>query len=71
MAPEDSNGKENPHEYFRKVDYEYFGSEHLKGVSSKRSELAGMRACGRCLKRAPSSTGTKPGPKSSWRSGRL
>jgi hypothetical protein len=44
MAPEDSNGKENdPHEYFRKVDYEDLGSEHLKGVSSKRSELAGMR----------------------------
>jgi hypothetical protein len=25
------------------VDYEYLGSEHLKGVSSKRSELAGMK----------------------------
>jgi hypothetical protein len=44
MAPEDSDGKENdPHEYFRKLDYEYLGSEHLKGVSSKRSELAGMK----------------------------
>jgi hypothetical protein len=44
MAPEDPDGEENdPHEYFRKVDYEYLGSEHLKGVSSKRSELAGMR----------------------------
>jgi hypothetical protein len=44
MAAEDSDGEENdPHEYFRKVDHEYLGSEHLKGVSSKRSELAGMR----------------------------
>jgi hypothetical protein len=44
MAPEDSDGEENdPHEYLRKVDYEYLGSEHLKGVSFKRSELAGMR----------------------------
>jgi hypothetical protein len=40
MAPRDSDGEENdPHKYFRKVDYEYLGSEHLKGVSSKRSEL--------------------------------
>jgi hypothetical protein len=38
MAPEDSDGKENdPREYFRKVNYEYLGSEHLKGVSFKRS----------------------------------
>jgi hypothetical protein len=43
MAPEDSDGEENdPHEYFRKVDYRYLGSKHLKEVSSKRSELAGM-----------------------------
>jgi hypothetical protein len=44
IALEDSDGKENePREYFRKVDYEYLGSEHLKGVSSKRSELAGIK----------------------------
>jgi hypothetical protein len=44
MAPEDSDGEENDaSEYFRKVDYEYLGSEHLKGMSSKRSELAGMK----------------------------
>jgi hypothetical protein len=44
MAFEDSDGEENDlHEYFRKVDYEYLGSDHLKGVSSKRSELAGIR----------------------------
>jgi hypothetical protein len=44
MALEDSDGEENDaSEYFRKVDYEYLGSEHLKGMSSKRSELAGMK----------------------------
>jgi hypothetical protein len=44
MAPEDSDGEENDaSEYFRKVDYEYLGSEHLKRMSSKRSELAGMK----------------------------
>jgi hypothetical protein len=45
MAPEDSDTcKENdPCKYFKKVDYEYLGSKHLKGVSSKRSELAGIK----------------------------
>jgi hypothetical protein len=72
MAPEDSDGEENdPREYFRKVDYEYLGSEHLKGVSFKRSELAGMKGVRLVLERAPSSTGREQGPKSSWRSRRL
>jgi len=44
MSPMDSHGEEaDAREYFRKVDYEYLGSEHLKAVSSKRSELAGMK----------------------------
>jgi hypothetical protein len=73
MAPEDSDGEENdPHEYFRKVDFEYLGSEHSKGVSSKRSELAGMRGVWQVFETCrPSLTGRKPGPKSSWRSRRL
>jgi hypothetical protein len=34
----------DPHKYFRKaLEYEYLGSEHLKGVSFKRSELVGIR----------------------------
>jgi hypothetical protein len=44
MAPEDSSGEKNDaSKYFRKVEYEYLGSKHLKGMSFKRSEFAGMK----------------------------